>query len=400
MLLYEDALTRVLQKTIPPSPQEVPLHEALHLFLYKDIYTTHPHPPWRNSAMDGYAIRHEDLKATKNFVIIDEIAAGSAPQKMIQSGTCARIFTGAPMPEGADTVIIQENVEKIENEMNVLTPPKFGANVRQKGEEFPPNAQIASENTRVTIGLIGLVAALGIDTLPVYRRPKVAILSTGEELVAIDQAKGLLPGQIWSSNNHTLRAAIVEAGGIPLDFGIVGDRVEDTVSRLQDMVAAQPDIIITTGGVSVGDHDRVQESLLAVGGNIDFWKVRLKPGKPLAMGDIQGIPFFGLPGNPVSSIVSFWLFLYPLIKKAMGDPQIYLPRAQGILQKDIKKRHRRAEFVRVRIDKKTNTIVSTGNQSSAWISSVALADALLYIPAESEGFSAGQTVDIMLIPKG
>ena len=226
---------------------------------------------------------------------------------------------------------------------------------------------------------------------------------TGEENVgfdAISQKKELLPGQIWSSNNHTLRAAISNAGGIPLDFGIVRDRVEDTVSRLQEIIAVKPDIIITTGGVSVGDHDRVQESLLAVGGNIDFWKVRLKPGKPLAMGSIKGIPFFGLPGNQVSSIVSFWLFLYPLIKTAMGDPQIALPTQKGILQQDIKKRHRRAEFVRVRIDKKNNTIVSTGNQSSAWISSVALADALLYIPAESTGFLAGQSVEIMLIPKG
>jgi len=349
--------------------------------------------------MDGYAIAHSDLDSTTTFQIIEEIAAGARPQNPIVTGTCARIFTGAPMPVGADTVIIQENTERENSIMTILQKPRLGANVRKKGEEYTQGSLIATKGSCVTIGLLGLAAALGCATLPVYRRPRIAILSTGDELVPLGSQPDLHPGQIWSSNNHTLRAAISAAGGIPLDFGIVGDRVQDTVSRFQKILSAKPDCILTTGGVSVGDHDRVQESFLAIGGKIEFWKVRLKPGKPLAMGEIQGIPFFGLPGNPVSSIVSFWLFLHPLIKMALGSPQPFLAQKRAIIHSDISKKHRRAEFVRVRIDPQTNTVHSTGNQSSAWISSIAHADALLYIPAESQGFTAGEHVDVMLLPK-
>jgi molybdopterin molybdotransferase len=348
--------------------------------------------------MDGYAIRHEDLSTNTPFTIIEEIPAGHRPQKEITEGTCARIFTGAPMPKGADTVVIQENTNQSTAGILVQNKPLFGANVRKKGEEYQIHSHIASKGTQINVGLIGLSCALGIEKLPVYARPKVAIISTGDELVSRADQQELTLGQIWSSNNHTLSAAIQNAGGVPIDCGIARDRVSDTKRAFQEALSHNPDLIISTGGVSVGDHDRVQESLIDIGGTLHFWKVRLKPGKPLVMGDIQGTPFFGLPGNPVSALVSFWLFVYPIVRRALGAKNPFLETQNVILQEDIKKRHRRAEFVRIALEIDKRSAKRTGNQSSAWISSIAHADGLLYIPADHSGYNKGETVSIMLIP--
>ena len=193
MLRYEEALQRVLQNSVAPSSQSLPLDETLHLFLSEDLYASRAQPPWDNSAMDGYAIAHSDLDSTTTFQIIEEIAAGARPQNPIVTGTCARIFTGAPMPVGADTVIIQENTERENSIMTILQKPRLGANVRKKGEEYTQGSLIATKGSCVTIGLLGLAAALGCATLPVYRRPRIAILSTGDELVPLGSQPDLHP---------------------------------------------------------------------------------------------------------------------------------------------------------------------------------------------------------------
>lgn len=399
MLLYEEALKRALAQNISQNIREVHPREAQGLFLASDIHSQNSLPYWDNSAMDGYAIRHEDVQLNSLFSVIEEIPAGHSPQKKITKGTCARIFTGAPIPKGADTVVIQENTSGSSEGILIEKAPVFGANVRKEGEEYQVNSHVASKGTQVNVGLIGLFCALGIDKIRVFTQPKVAIISTGDELIDRKKHDSLQLGHIWSSNNHTLYAAIKNAGGIPIDCGIARDLVSDTKRAFQHALSCNPDLIISTGGVSVGDHDRVQESLVDIGGTLHFWKVRLKPGKPLVMGDIKGTPFFGLPGNPVSALVSYWLFVYPLLRRALGAERPFLETHTVILEESIKKRHSRAEFVRIALGPNKRFAKSTGNQSSAWISSIAHADALLYIPADQTGYGAGETVSVLLIPK-
>ncbi|MAA80166.1 MAG: hypothetical protein CL916_13010 [Deltaproteobacteria bacterium] len=398
MLSYEEALNKALKYTLKQTISTRSPTQSLGRFLARNIYTEHPLPYWNNSAMDGYAIRHDDLKQHAKLSIIDEIPAGHQPQKEITKGTCARIFTGAPMPNGADTVVIQENVDRHQNNITIHTSPLKGANVRKKGEEFSVGDCIATTGTPVRVGLIGLFHALGVTSIPIYESPRIAIISTGDELVDRSQQQNLHLGQIWSSNNHTLISAITSAGGIPIDCGIARDNLTDTIQSFQYALSQNPDLILSTGGVSVGDHDRVQEALLKVGGSLDFWKVRLKPGKPLVLGNIQQTPFFGLPGNPVSALVSFWLFVYPIIRKAIGAKEIFLQSKTVTLSEDIYKRHSRAEFVRVKLSPDGRYAQKTGNQSSAWLSSVAQADALVHIPANERGFSKGSSVAVLLLP--
>ena len=398
MLSYEEALEKALTYTLPQRISTLPPAQSVDRFLADNVYTGHPLPYWDNSAMDGYAIRHEDLKTHTALSIIDEIAAGHQPHTKVLEGTCARIFTGAPMPEGADTVVIQENVDRHANKITVHTFPPKGANVRKKGEEFSVGDCVAPVGTPVRVGLVGLFQALGITSIPVYTPPRIAIISTGDELVDRAQQQTLNLGQIWSSNNHTLSTAIENAGGIPIDCGIAKDNIHDTIQSFERALSQNPDLILSTGGVSVGDHDRVQEALLKVGGALDFWKVRLKPGKPLVLGNIQNIPFFGLPGNPVSALVSFWLFVYPLVRKAVGAKEIFLQSQTAILTEDVYKRHSRAEFVRVKLSPDRQFAQKTGNQSSAWLSSIAHADGLVHIPADERGFSKGTSVPVLLLP--
>ena len=398
MLSYEEALRKALTYTLKQKISTVPPTQGLGRFLAQNVHTDHPLPYWDNSAMDGYAIRYEDLNRHNTLSVIDEIPAGHQPCTKITEGTCARIFTGAPMPSGADTVVIQENVDRHQHAITIHTNPQQGANVRTQGEEFAVGDCIAQQGTLIRVGLIGLFQALGISSIPVYEPPRIAIISTGDELVDRDQQETLTLGQIWSSNNHTLRTAVSNAGGIPIDCGIARDNLEDTVQSFARALSHRPDLILSTGGVSVGDHDRVQEALIKVGGSLDFWKVRLKPGKPLVLGHIQKTPFLGLPGNPVSALVSFWLFAYPLIRRAIGAKEIFLQSHTAILSEDIYKRHSRAEFIRVKLSPDRRYAQKTGNQSSAWLSSVAQADALIHIPANEHGFSKGTSVSVLLLP--
>ena len=398
MLLYEDARTRVLTNSRTTPIQHLAPTQALGRYLAEDIYTQQDLPYWNNSAMDGYAIRHEDIHRFSTLTIIEEIPAGYNPQKIVSAGTCSRIFTGAPVPMGADTVVIQENVSVTASGIKIETHPSLGANIRQKGEEFSAGSLIATAGTSINVGLIGLCCALGLQSIPVYRSPKIAVLSTGDELVPIKTQQILHPGQIWSSNNHTLCAAIAQSGGIAIDCGIARDSSTDTKRAFREALSHNPDLILSTGGVSVGDHDRVQEAFHDLGGKLDFWKVRVKPGKPLLMGHIQDTLFLGLPGNPVSALVSYWLFVYPLIKKSMGSINPDLPTHTAMLTHNLIKSHNRAEFIRMKLSADRTKTQSTGNQSSSWISSLAVADALLYIPAESSGYNKGDTVSLFLIP--
>ena len=398
MLLYEEARTRVLTHSRLTSIEHIPPTEALGRYLVQDIYSKQVLPYWNNSAMDGYAIRHEDIAHFPYLKIVEEIPAGHHPQHTICTGTCARIFTGAPIPLGADTVVIQENVSLHSHKIKIETIPSLGANIRKQGEEFSTDSLIASAGTSINVGLVGLCCALGLQSIPVYAAPKIAVLSTGNELVHRHEQDELQPGQIWSSNNHTLCAAITQTGGIPIDCGIARDSIFDTKRALNEALSHNPDIILSTGGVSVGDHDRVQEAFHELGGTLDFWKVRVKPGKPLLMGHLNDTLFLGLPGNPVSALVSFWLFVYPLIKKSMGAAHPSLLSHNALLSHDIPKNHNRAEFIRMTLSPDRTTTQSTGNQSSSWLSSLATADALLYIPAESFGYQKGDSVSLLLLP--
>ncbi|MEC7987227.1 MAG: gephyrin-like molybdotransferase Glp [Myxococcota bacterium] len=400
MLSFEDALARCLDISVPRRKMQMDLNGTPGRYLSENLYTPQSLPYWDNSAMDGYAICRKDISSLPcQLEIVDVIPAGKSPSKSVKKGEAARIMTGAPLPEGADTVVIQENTTGISKRIiQIESLPTLGANIRRKGEELQEGMQIASKGDQVNIGLVGLCAALGLPSLPVYQPPKVALIATGDELRLRDQQSHLHRGEIWSSNTLALQAAVQEAGGEVIDCGIARDSTASITESFRKAQSLGADLIVSTGGVSVGDYDLVKDSLSQLGASIHFWKVRMKPGKPLALGSLGPIPIFGLPGNPVSCLVSFWMFVRPILRRALGAPNIFLPTVPVKLGMDIHKKHGRTEFVRVTLSENRDTAFLTGNQSSAWLSSIAKANALIKLPANTHFYPKGTTLDAILIP--
>jgi molybdopterin molybdotransferase len=336
--------------------------------------------------MDGYALRALDTRdATSNVPVrlrlAGEVAAGGVYTGEVGPGETARIFTGAPIPPGADTVIQQELVTVADGYVALSAPVALDNNVRAAGSDVRPGALLASAGTEIGPAEVALLASLGYATARVRRRPRVAILATGDELEPLGTP--LRPGQIHDSNTPYLTTAVLRAGAIPVSLGIARDREDDLRAKLD--AARGCDLLLTSGGVSVGDYDLVKH-MLTERGSMTFWRVRLKPGKPLAFGEVDGAPTLGLPGNPVSAAVTFELFGRPAIRTMLGAASVLRPEIEVTYRGFDLRRGDRREFVRVRLDSEEGRLVArdTGKQDSHLISSLQGASALLIVP-EGEG---------------
>ncbi len=398
----EDARAIVLDCIEPVGVEKIPIRSSLGMVLAEDIRSDVNISPFDNSAMDGYAVKAADIQdaSPDNQVIlrvIDDVRAGYVTGKTLQPGEAIRIMTGAPVPEGADSVVMKEYTETQDDRIVIKKAVKPGENIRRSGEDVKIGDLVLKRGYVIGSAAMGLLASLGRYEVNVGRKPRVAILATGDELV--DVGEDLAPGKIRSSNSYTLFAQVLESGGIPIDLGISKDDPLDVKTKIQ--TGLDYDMILTSGGVSVGDYDFVKEVMTELGLELKFWKVAMKPGKPVAFGLIQGKPVFGLPGNPVSSMVTFELLARPAILKMGGHKKLRRPEVVAVLENDVKKRPGRRHYVRARVSRENGSyiVTTTGPQSSGILRSMTLANGLVIIPEESDGKKAGEEVTVHLLDR-
>ncbi len=400
MITVEEARRKILESVLLLGAERIDLLSALGRVLAKDITAGRDIPPRDNSAMDGYALRAEDIRSAsrQNPVILEiteDIPAGSSPKHRIGRGQAARIMTGAPVPAGADAVMKVEETESEGGKARIFASAEKGLDIRLAGEDVKRGERVLPLGTVIRPEEIGMLASLGRSFISVRQRPLVAIISTGEELVEIDGDPG--EGKIVNSNGYALAAQVLECGAVPLQIGIARDNKDDLMAKFA--AAARADIIISSGGVSVGDYDLVKDIMQEIGNSMTFWRVAMRPGKPLAFGAIQGKPVFGLPGNPVSSMVSFEQFVRPALLKMMGHRDLFRRTVQAVLKEAVRKKAGLRYFFRVRLCKENGiwTAVSTGEQGSGILKSMVLADGLMEIPEDLPEVKAGDTVTVQLL---
>jgi len=356
-------------------------------------------PPFDNSAMDGYAVRAADVKNASEanpavLSVVEMIAAGYAPTKQVAAGQASRIMTGAMMPEGADAVVMQEVTQRAGDEVKIFESIDETGNVRFTGESVARGQQVMGKGKHLRPPEISMLASLNCPEVTVYRKPTVAIVSTGDELLLLGEP--LEPGKIRESNRYGLYAQVEEAGGIPIDMGISPDDEAET-ERIFRAALSKADALITSGGVSVGEHD-VVKSVLAKLGEINFWRVAMKPGKPQAYGISDGKPIFGLPGNPVSSLVVFELFVRPALLKMAGHTELLRPTFKATLAESITNKDGRVNYMRAILKESHGhyTAETTGPQGSGILHSLVLANGLITIPSGAT-LDAGETVDAQFL---
>lgn len=415
LILVEDALERILAKIQPVGSETVPLTASHHRILAEAISSPINVPPFANSAMDGYAVLAADSRdaGDENPVrlqVIDNIPAGETPNQTVTAGTAARIMTGAPMPAGADAVIrFEETSEYIpaddlgEDEVLLYRPVMAGDNVRLAGEDIRQGQVILAAGHRLRPQDVGVLAAVGQAQVPVFRRPKVAILATGDELVSIDQPIG--PGKIRNSNEYVQAALVEKYGGEPLMLGIARDTVADLTRKIRQGLAAGVDLFLTSAGVSIGDFDMVK-TVLADEGEMQFWQVAIKPGKPLAYGVLhhaaKAVPLIGLPGNPVASMVAFEVFARPAILKLAGATEWQKPSLKAVLDEDVTnsgRRHYMRAYAYPAADGYRVTTRDSGVtvQGSGILTSMVWANGLVVVPENVTHLPAGTTVDVWIL---
>jgi molybdopterin molybdotransferase len=394
MRSYEESLTLLLGQVRPVARHErVALADALDRVLAEPVVSRIDVPGWDNSAMDGYAVRSADLAGERpRLRVVQRIAAGSAGD-LLQTGTAARIFTGAPVPPGADTVVIQEACERDGDAVVVREIPKAGANIRRAGEDIRNCTEVIAAGTRLGPAHLGLAASVGIADLEVRGRPRVALFCSGDELVMPGEPLG--PGQIYNSNHYTAAALLRALGCEVVSLGIVEDSLEATCETLQRGAAAA-DLVLATGGVSVGEEDHVKPAVERLG-SLDLWKIAIRPGKPLAFGRIGDTPFIGMPGNPVSMFVTFVLFARPFILRMQGREDVAPVVLPAVTDFDWPKPDKRREYVRARLvpaPDGTLHVQVHPSRSSAVLSSVAWANGLAVVP-EGEALARGDRIDFL-----
>jgi molybdopterin molybdotransferase len=415
MISVEEALKKVLSYVEVLEPERKPILDCLGQVLAEDVYSDIDVPPLDNAAMDGYALRAEDTRGASEsspvyLSVVGELAAGSMPTQEVRPGTAIRIMTGAPLPAGADVVVQFENTDEVNRrssgddarQIGILCPAKKRLNIRARGEDIARGNLIIKNGEVLRPQEIGVLASLGHATALVIRRPIVAILATGDELIPVDQP--LAPGKIHNSNTYTIAAEVTRYGGIPKILGIGRDSVQSLVEKIEKGLDA--DILITSGGVSKGDYDMVKD-VLADHGEVGFWTVRMKPGKPIAFGIIKKteggrekkVPHLGLPGNPVSSMVTFEQFARPALLKMMGKKILAKPTIRAIMENDIAVTDGRRVFARVNIIKRGGQYRAslTGHQGSGILTSMTRANGLAVIPENSRGVKAGDMVEVQML---
>ena len=405
MQSYDEALEQILGSvTVPLAPELVPLKQARGRAVASDILATCDLPPFDNSMVDGYAVRAASVGSASeelglSLPITMEIPAGSWPTRALNAGEAARIFTGAPIPQGCDAVVMVEDTDEREHgdeddELGRVTlrHPGSGGYIRRRGSDLVTGALAIPAGTTLRAGEIGLLAALGIAEIPCPRRPRVGILSTGDELISLAHTP-LRPGQIRDSNGPALAAAIEEAGGVVVQRAHANDTPKAVAEAFAKLSGC--DVILSSGGVSVGDHDHVK-AVLEAQGTLSFWRIAIKPGKPLAFGTLGDALFFGLPGNPVSSLVTFELFVRPLLRKLAGHMGCLRPQITVTLATPLAHTLGRREFVRASLYDNLRA-TPTGAQGSHRTSSMVGADVLIIAHEHHGDYLEGTTLPALML---
>jgi len=394
LLSIEDVIASFRRWLPLQGEEEAPLAEALFRILAEDIMASHPIAPYDSAAMDGFAFLFDDMPADRCMEVVARVSAGHPMTKAMPRGKAARIFTGASMPLGTDTVAMQEDCEVVEDFVKLPAGLRQGTNRRRAGEDVPKGGLVLATGSRLRPQDIGIAAAAGRAALTVKQRLRVAILATGDELRAPGE---LLPeGCIFDTNRHAVGAALRGLGAQVHDFGLVPDR-QQAIRDMLEHAASACDLIISSGGVSAGEEDHVRAAVMEIG-SLDFWKVAMKPGKPVAMGEIAGTPFVGLPGNPVAAMITFWLLVRPLVLQLMGATDISATRIPIVA--DFRQRHQsgRREYLRARLHRSDNGKLraepyhSTG---SAMMSSLIWSDGLLELHENRGDIEIGDILDFI-----
>jgi len=408
LLNVDIALEKILHQMSILNHETVPLSESLGRVIAEDISSPINLPPFDNSAMDGYAILFEDSTEASEqhpvkLSVVMDIPAGKAPTGQLKRGQAARIMTGAPVPDGATAIVPVEHttdnwqkgdVSPLPESVHIIQPANDGANIRRIGENIQENQLVITRGTVIRPAEIGMLAGIGCTEVAVIRKPKVVILTSGDELVDINQP--ITPGKIRDTNSYTIASLITIAGGIPIRLPIANDTMDSIRQLYNEAIALDPDMIISSAGVSVGTADLVKVVMSELG-KIDFWRINLRPGKPLAYGKIQGIPFFGLPGNPVSAMITFEVFVRPSLAKMAGLP--HHPHLETAITAEDMKSDGRRSYDRVTLVRDNNQLIatSTGTQSSGALMSMVLADGLIIIPEDVTFVPAGTELSVLLL---
>jgi molybdopterin molybdotransferase len=397
MRALADAQRDVLD-AVPRLPAvPVPIEGALGLVLAEAVVAAHDLPPFPNSAMDGYAVRHEDVAvAPVDLPVLEDVPAGSVPTMAVRPGTAIKIMTGAPMPDGADTIVRVEDTEAGRGRVTIMSAPDKGTAVRAAGGDVRAGSVVIEPGVRLAPAHLGILSSLGATRPVVSRRPRVALMSTGDEVVPPETAD-LAPGKIRDSNRFVLRGLLEDAGAEVLDLGIVGDEA-DLLRATLERAADTADVVVTSGGVSVGEYDLVKQELARLG-TIDFWQVAMQPAKPFAFGSIGAVPLFGLPGNPVSAFVAFEQFLRPGLLQMMGAHRLFRPQVAGLLDEAVDTDPEKTVFVRVITRSQPHgpfLVRRSGGQGSNVLSALAAADAFGVVPVGVSSLDAGEQITLEL----
>jgi molybdopterin molybdotransferase len=395
-----DALSAILAGAEPLPEEMVALDAAYHRVLARDLPALRTQPPQAMSAMDGYAVRSADAaKAGAQFNVIGEVAAGRPFDRAVRAGEAVRIFTGGVIPDGADAIVIQEDTQADGSRITITEATATGRHIRRAGVDFNQGDLLLRGGSRLTDRELSLAASMNYPELAVHRRPKVAVLATGDELVMPGSQPG--PGQIVYSNGYALRALARAEGAETIDLGIAADTVEATTDGIRRARDSGADILITTGGASVGDHDLVKQSLEAESVKMAFWRIAMRPGKPMMHGRLGAMRVIGLPGNPVSSYVCGFLFLVPLIRSLLGRSTIHHRTETALLGRNVVVNDQREDYLRARLEERADgALIATpvNHQDSSLLGNLAAARALVIRPPFAPAASAGSVCDILRLP--
>ena len=396
MVSIEEAQRTILEQINRLETEKVSVFQGLNRVTPEDHIAPWDIPAADNSAMDGFAFRHAGL-TDGALKVTGFLPAGEVHADPVPPGAAIRIMTGAPVPADCDTVVPIEDVEEDGDSIRLRASVKAGTHVRRRGEDITSGEVVIPAGSLLRPQEIGMLSAMGSTSLAVYRRARVAILSTGDEL--LEPGSTPMPGKLINSNSYSLAAQVLDAGGDPVLLGIAADTLEATCDKIRAGLNA--DMLVITGGVSVGDRDFVKAAIEHLGGDIAFWKIDMKPGKPLAFALLDGKPIFALPGNPVAAMVSFELFVRPSLLKAMGHRRIFRPKVKALLQEPAANKGKRPPLVRgiVSLHEDGYRVSTTGNQSSGRLSSLILGNGLMKLAPEST-LAAGDEAEVMLLDRG
>ena len=404
MLTVAEAVARVTAGVEPLPPERVPLLDAPGRVLAEAAVAPYTMPPWDNSAMDGYAVRAADVagasaEAPVRLRVLETVAAGAFPTTPVRPGEATRIMTGAPLPEGADCVVRVEDTDGGTGEVAVRDARDSGKNVRPRGEDFVAGSTVLEAGAPIAAAQVGVLASLGMPSVAVHRRPLVAILGSGDELVDLDRFAEVLAGRkIVSSNSYTLSSLVRAAGAVPLLLGNAADAPEALRELL--LRARGADLVVTSAGASVGEFDYTKAVLASLGATLDFWRVRMRPGAPIGFGALDGRPWIALPGNPVSAMVTFELFARPVIRRMLGHRRLFRRPTPVVLEEEVTIGARLTHFLRAVVSVRPDGLLGarlTGPQGSGILTSMSRANALLVVPEDRPRSAAGERLHALLL---